>query len=93
MINSICDDKSDASIVKLSPTAIAAININGQTIPSFFRFPPNIFDPSNSEYIKKDKRLVSGAPALENLDHVIYKNKNILFEELNIPATNQKIIA
>jgi len=42
--------------------------------------------------IKKDKILVSGAPALENLDHLIYKNKNILFEELNIPATNQKII-
>jgi len=59
LINSLCDDKSDASIVKLSPTAIAAININGQTIHSFFRFPPNIFDPSNSEYIKKDKRFSS----------------------------------
>ncbi len=59
LINSLCEDMSDSSIVKLSPTAIAAININGQTIHSFFRFPPNIFDPSNSEYIKKDKRFSS----------------------------------
>ena len=42
--------------------------------------------------IKNNRILVSGAPALENLDNKKYKGKDILFNELNIPAANQRII-
>ncbi len=39
--------------IVLAPTGIAALNVSGQTIHSFFRFPPSIINPSS---IKPDKR-------------------------------------
>lgn len=35
------------SVVVLAPTGLAAINVGGQTIHSFFRFPPRLIDPKN----------------------------------------------
>ena len=32
--------------VVLAPTGVAALNVGGQTIHSFFKFPPRLFDPS-----------------------------------------------
>ena len=32
--------------IKLAPTGIAALNLDGETIHSFFRFPPNLFTPN-----------------------------------------------
>ena len=37
------------SVVVLAPTGIAAINVRGQTIHSFFRFPPRLIDPDELE--------------------------------------------
>lgn len=52
--------KTKKNIVILAPTGIAALQINGQTIHSFFRFPPKIIDletifqnPQRSELFKK----------------------------------------
>ena len=39
--------------VILAPTGIAALNVSGQTIHSFFRFPPTIINPLS---IKSDYR-------------------------------------
>ena len=38
---------SDARIVVLAPTGIAALNVQGQTIHSFFGFPPKLLHPSD----------------------------------------------
>ena len=38
--------------VTVAPTAIAALTSNGQTIHSFFQFPPRILDPRNLEDFK-----------------------------------------
>ena len=32
--------------IVLAPTGVAALNVGGQTIHSFFKFPPRLFDPS-----------------------------------------------
>jgi hypothetical protein len=33
------------SVVVLAPTGLAAINVGGQTVHSFFKFPPHLIDP------------------------------------------------
>lgn len=38
---------TDARIVVLAPTGIAALNVQGQTIHSFFGFPPKLLHPSD----------------------------------------------
>lgn len=42
--------------VILAPTGIAALNVTGQTIHSFFRFPPAIIEPENiqPDYVRAD---------------------------------------
>ncbi len=37
--------QSKKKMVLLAPTGIAAFNLNGQTIHSFFKFPPRIITP------------------------------------------------
>lgn len=50
--------------VVLAPTGIAALNVGGQTIHSFFKFPPKMIDPSelskrrNHRFYKKLKLLI-----------------------------------
>lgn len=42
--------------VKLAPTAIAALNIGGSTIHSFFKLPPKLIDIENDDFITKEKK-------------------------------------
>jgi ATP-dependent exoDNAse (exonuclease V) alpha subunit len=44
---------TDRRVAVLAPTGVAALNIGGQTIHSFFGFPPHLF---NSQELKKKKR-------------------------------------
>ncbi len=37
---------TDKNVVFLAPTGLAAINVGGQTIHSFFKFPPRPFEPT-----------------------------------------------
>ena len=62
-------------IIVLAPTGVAAINVGGQTIHSFFRLPPKI--------IQKDaiKRL-RGKRLLENLDMVIIDEVSMVRSDL-----------
>ena len=39
-------ETTDRAVVVLAPTGIAAINVHGQTIHSFFRFPPRLIEPA-----------------------------------------------
>ncbi len=43
--------------VVLAPTGVAALNVKGQTIHSFFNFPPRLFDPGQIK-TGKNKRLI-----------------------------------
>lgn len=38
---------TEKSVVVLAPTGLAAINVGGQTVHSFFRFPPRLIEPQN----------------------------------------------
>jgi type II secretory pathway predicted ATPase ExeA len=44
-------------VVVLAPTGVAALNVQGQTIHSFFGFPPRIITPSeaNRKVARKDQ--------------------------------------
>ncbi|MEE9431485.1 MAG: AAA family ATPase [Melioribacteraceae bacterium] len=42
--------KTNKKFVVLAPTGIAALNVGGQTIHSFFRFPPSIIQSNNIQY-------------------------------------------
>ena len=39
----------------LAPTGVAALNVGGQTIHSFFQFPPTLIDPGNIRKRKNAK--------------------------------------
>ncbi len=42
-------------VVVLAPTGIAALNIKGQTIHSFFKFPPRMIDPNSIRRLNNDR--------------------------------------
>ena len=50
----------------VAPTAIAAVNVRGDTIHSFFGLPPSHIDPDGNFVIKEKNRLV-----LENVKFLI----------------------
>lgn len=56
--------KTKKQIVVLAPTGIAAVNVEGQTIHSFFRFPPEILFPETV-------RQLSGKDIFRKLDAII----------------------
>lgn len=61
---SILKRTTKKNAVVLAPTGVAALNVGGQTIHSFFKFPPKMIDPSeihkrkNHRFYKKVKLLI-----------------------------------
>ncbi len=49
---------TDKNIVVLAPTGIAAINVSGQTIHSFFQFPPRFIQESEIRPLGRNKSLI-----------------------------------
>lgn len=45
-------------VVILAPTGIAALHVQGQTIHSFFRFPPKLLIPDELVFIKSLSRIL-----------------------------------
>jgi ATP-dependent DNA helicase PIF1 len=62
-------------IIVLAPTGVAAINVGGQTIHSFFRLPPKIIQKDTIKRLR-DKSLV------ENLDMVIIDEVSMVRADL-----------
>ena len=50
--------------VVLAPTGIGAINSNGQTMHSFFKFPPKLIQPEHIHYFKKHHALFAALELL-----------------------------
>ncbi len=62
-------------IIVLAPTGVAAINVGGQTIHSFFRLPPKIIQKNTIKRLR-DKSL------LENLDMIIIDEVSMVRSDL-----------
>jgi ATP-dependent exoDNAse (exonuclease V) alpha subunit len=67
--------KTKKQFVVVAPTGIAALNVNGQTIHSFFRFKPVKFDPEN---LKADYR----KDLFEELDTLIIDEVSMVRSDL-----------
>jgi len=66
---------SRRSVVVLAPTGLAAINVGGQTIHSFFRFPPRLIDKSKVKRIRN-------AEILRRLEAVIIDEVSMVRADL-----------
>lgn len=58
---------TEKKIVVLAPTGVAALNVQGQTIHSFFKFPPRIITPKEAEtrvYNSYQKKLIKNLDVL-----------------------------
>ena len=81
------------NIAVLAPTGVAAVNIGGQTIHSFFRFPPRLIQKSNirkgdkSEIIQKldaiiiDEVSMVRADLMDGIDYALRINR----EQMKLP--------
>ncbi|MDP1853011.1 MAG: DEAD/DEAH box helicase [Candidatus Omnitrophota bacterium] len=81
------------NVAVLAPTGVAAVNIGGQTVHSFFRFPPrliqkgNIRRRRNSEVIQKldtviiDEVSMVRADLMDGIDHALRINR----DEMKLP--------
>src|SRR5690606_16301715 len=84
---------TNKKLVILAPTGIAALNVSGQTIHSFFRFPPSIIYPNkiepdyvraelfkNLEMVIIDEISMVRADLMNGIDVALRKNRNRLDE-------------
>lgn len=60
----------------IAPTTIAAQNVKGSTIHSFFGFPPSVFDPENIQLP------ISKLPIIQNLDLLIIDEVSMVSSSL-----------
>lgn len=84
---------TNKKLVILAPTGIAALNVSGQTIHSFFRFPPSIITPNKIEpdYVRAelfknlqmviiDEISMVRADLMNGIDLALRRNRNRLNE-------------
>jgi len=84
---------TNKKIVILAPTGIAALNVSGQTIHSFFRFPPSIITPNriepdfvraelfkNLQMVIIDEISMVRADLMNGIDIALRRNRNRLDE-------------
>ena len=85
--------------VIVAPTGIAALNVGGQTIHSFFRFPPRMLQPEDIKKLKNhwlykklevliiDEISMVRADMLDNIDRFLRVNR-----EINLPFGGVQLI-
>jgi ATP-dependent DNA helicase PIF1 len=66
-------DVTNKRIVTLAPTGIAAINVGGQTIHSFFNFPLGLLQDSQVKKLYRDKKKI-----INNLDAILIDEASML---------------
>jgi ATP-dependent DNA helicase PIF1 len=49
--------KTKRRVAVLAPTGLAAVNVGGQTIHSFFKFPPRVLHPGDEKPLPRERRL------------------------------------
>jgi ATP-dependent exoDNAse (exonuclease V) alpha subunit len=76
----------DKNFIVLAPTGVAALNVNGQTINSFFRFGFEPFLPENNDY----KILETKKELLENLELIIIDEISMVRSDL-MTAINKSL--
>ncbi len=64
-------DSLDKSVVVLAPTGVAALNVGGMTVHSFFRFPPRIQEP-------KDIKVPADCSLYERVDLLVVDEVSML---------------
>ena len=81
-------EKTAKKVVVLAPTGVAAINVGGQTIHSFFGFPPKYIDPRNIRRSRKKKLIkkidavvidevsMVRADLMDGIDHALRINRD-----------------
>ncbi len=57
--------QSRRRVAILAPTGLSAVNVGGQTIHSFFKFPPRVLGPQDARPLPRERRL------FEQLDTII----------------------
>src|SRR5690554_4215210 len=80
---------SEKKIIVLAPTGAAALQVGGQTIHSFFSFPPRILQPGDLKMLRNRKLIKSldaiiideismvRADMLDNIDAVLRLNRGV----------------
>jgi len=64
------------TVVVLAPTGIAALNVGGMTIHSFFKFPPDIIDPKKVNVGYKTREI------LRNIDAIVIDEVSMVSVDL-----------
>ncbi len=80
--------KTKKNVVVVAPTGIAAINVEGQTLHSFFKFPPRFVQKEDIRRISKNKKLIEcldtliidevsmvRADLMDGVDHALRVNR------------------
>lgn len=81
------EENSGKRVVLLSPTGVAALNIGGQTIHSFFKLAPITFDKDELESITVDYKL---REILRNIDTVVIDEVSMVRADL-MEAISRKL--
>lgn len=64
------------TVAVVAPTGIAALNVGGMTIHSFFRFPPDVIDPSEVNVDYKTREI------LRNIDAIVIDEVSMIRVDL-----------
>lgn len=75
--------RSERNMVVLAPTGVAAVNVEGQTIHSFFGFPPRLIDPASLRKIRNGR-------IMKKLDLLIIDEISMVRAEL-LDAVDQSL--
>jgi len=75
-------DETKKSVVILAPTGVAAVNVKGETIHSFFRFKPDITPREAEEIAKKTRRNKDKKELFNRLETIVIDEVSMVRADL-----------